>query len=262
VTRDRPELPADIARLLDRLRDALAERGDLVGVYLYGSLVTGDFSPARSDVDVVVMLEHEPDQAAVGQLRRLHEALASSDDPPGRLHCLYAAAGDAADPARLRTYWYGDRMTQWRVKLLTQAELAAAGVAVYGPWPPPGLGPVALADLQAAVREEITGYWRRVARRRKLWLQDTWVDFGLITLPRAEALLTTGDLITKTEAIRRLSRFGVPAALADQVRHRRDGQDVALGVPQRIYRAYLARSLMTRGIRRLSRLGLRGSAEA
>jgi len=252
VTRDRPELPADIALLLDRLRDALLARGGLVGVYLYGSLVTGDFSPARSDIDVLVLLEREPDEAATGELRELHTALASSADPAGRLHCLYVSAQDAADPARLRAYWFGTRMTQWQVKVLTQAELAAAGVALYGPWPPPGLGPVAVGDLQAAVREEITGYWRRIARRRRCWLQDTWVDFGLITLPRAEAVLTTGDLITKSEAIRRLPGFGVPAALEDQIRRRRDGQDVPLGPLHRIRRAYAARRLVQRGIRRLS----------
>jgi predicted nucleotidyltransferase len=253
VTPDRPELPADIALLLDRLREALVARGGLVGVYLYGSLVTGDFSPARSDIDVLVMVEREPDKAAIGELSQLHSALASSDDPAGRLHCLYASAQDAADPALLRTYWYGDQMTQWRVKLLTQAELAAAGVALYGPWPPPGLGPVAVENLQAAVRDEITGYWRRIARRRRLWLKDIWVDFGLITLPRAEALLTAGDLITKSEAIRRLPSFGVPAALADQIRRRRDGQDVPLGSLERIARARLARRLMRRGVRQLSR---------
>jgi predicted nucleotidyltransferase len=253
VTRDRPELPADIALLLERLRDRLLARGGLVGVYLYGSLVTGDFSPARSDIDVLVMVERQPDEAEIGELRELHTALASSDDPARRLHCLYASAQDAADPALLRTYWYGDRMTQWQVKLLTQAELAAAGVALYGPWPPPGLGPVAVADLQAAVREETTAYWLRITRQRRRWLQDTWVDFGLVTLPRAEALLTTGDLITKSEAIRRLPGFGVPAALADQIRRRRDGQEVPLGQLQRIRRACLARRLMRRGLRRLSR---------
>jgi predicted nucleotidyltransferase len=252
---DLVELPVGIALLLEHLRDALLARGGLVGVYLYGSLVNGDFSPARSDIDVLVMVEREPDEAAISELRELHTALASADDPAGRLHCLYASAGDAADPALLRTYWYGTRMTQWQVKVLTQAELAAAGVALYGPWPPPGLGPVAVTDLQAAVREEITGYWRRIARRRRCWLQDTWVDFGLITLPRAEALLTTGDLITKSEAIRRLPGFGVPAALADQIRRRRDGRDVAVGPLQRIRRAHLARRLMRRGIRQLSRGG-------
>jgi predicted nucleotidyltransferase len=122
VTRERPELPADIALLLDRLRDALLARGGLVGVYLYGSLVTGDYSPARSDIDVLVMVEREPDEAAISELRELHTALASAADPAGRLHTLYVSAQDAADPALLRTYWYGDRMTQWQVKLLTQAE--------------------------------------------------------------------------------------------------------------------------------------------
>jgi hypothetical protein len=49
------EFPGDVGLVLDRLRDALRERPDLIGIYLYGSLVTGDFSPARSDIDVLVM---------------------------------------------------------------------------------------------------------------------------------------------------------------------------------------------------------------
>jgi hypothetical protein len=70
---------------------------------------------------------------------------------------------------------------------------------------------------------------------------------------RRPAPLITDDLITKSEAIPRLPGFGVPAALADQIRHRRDGQDVPLGQLQRIRRADLARRLMRRGLRRLSR---------
>jgi len=251
VTPDK--LPADVALLLGRLRDLLMARGGLVGIYLYGSLVTGDFSPARSDIDVVVMLECDPDETAVGGLEQLHAVLASSDDPAARLHCLYVSARDPADPARLRPYWYGHRMTRWQLKVLTQAELAAAGMTLYGPWPPPGLGPVRAADLRAAVLEEITGYWARIAGQRRCWLSDTWVDLGLVTLPRAEAVLTTGDLITKTEAIRRLPAFGVPATLADEIRRRRDGQDVTLSVPRKVRRARLARRIMRDGIRRLSR---------
>jgi predicted nucleotidyltransferase len=71
---DPSDLPADIARLLARLRDALVARGGLAGIYLYGSLATGDFSPARSDIDLVVMVNGELDQAAVGELRELHAA--------------------------------------------------------------------------------------------------------------------------------------------------------------------------------------------
>ena len=49
-------LPPDVDRLLTALRGRLVARGGLVGLYLYGSLTTGDFSPARSDIDVIAML--------------------------------------------------------------------------------------------------------------------------------------------------------------------------------------------------------------
>ncbi len=248
------EFPAEVAGLLGRLRERLAARADVVGVYVYGSLVTGDYSPAASDIDVVVLVRHEPDQAVIAELTELHTALAGPGGPDpvtGQLHCLYVAADAVSDPERLCAYWFGDRMTQWQLKLLTQAELAAAGVALYGPWPPPGLEPVPLTDLQAAVRAEVTGYWRRIARRRRLWLQDTWIDHALVVLPRAEAVLTTGDLITKGEAIGRLAGFGVPGSLIQEIRDRRDGRAVTVTWPGRLARAVRARRLMQHGVARL-----------
>jgi len=192
------------------------------------------------------------------ELTELHTALAGTGGPDpltSQLHCLYVAADSASDPERLCTYWFGDRMTQWQMKLLTQAELASAGVALYGPWPPPGIKPVPVADIQAAVHREITGYWRRVSRRRRCWLQDSWVDHSLVVLPRAEAVLTTGDLITKSEAISRLAGFGVPDSLIREIRGRRDGRPVRLGMPRRLWRAMVARRIMRDGVARLSSLG-------
>jgi predicted nucleotidyltransferase len=249
------EFPPDVAALLGRLRDRLAAREDVVGVYLYGSLVTGDYSPAASDIDVVVLVQREPGQVTTRELTELHTALAATGGLAGQLHCLYVAADSASDPERLCTYWFGDRMTQWQMKLLTQAELASAGVALYGPWPPPGIEPVPVADIQAAVHAEVTGYWRRISRRRRCWLQDSWVDHGLVVLPRAEAVLTTGDLITKSEAIGRLAGFGVPDSLAQEIRGRRDGLPVTVSRRRRLFRAVLARRVMQNGVARLSRLG-------
>ncbi len=245
------ELPADVALLLGRLREELTARGGLTGIYLYGSLTTGDFSPARSDVDVVVMVEDELDQAATGELRQLHIALAAAADPARRLHCLYVPVRTAADPDRLHPYWYGDRMARWRMKVLTRAELASAGVALYGPWPPPGLPPLTTAQIRAAVLEEVGGYWRQMARRRVYWLRDSWVDLGLTVLPRSAAVLTAAELITKSEAISRLAEFGVPAGLAAEIRRRRDGQPVRLGAWRRVRRARQVRQIMRRGVRRL-----------
>jgi predicted nucleotidyltransferase len=249
------EFPGDVGLVLDRLRAALLARRDLVGIYVYGSLVTGDFSPAHSDIDVMVMLGREPDAAAVRELTQLHaEVIAAvGAGAAGQLHCLYVAAEHAADPDRLCTYWFGDRMTQWQLKVLTQAELASAGVAMHGPWPPPGLRPVAIADIQAAVAAELRGYWTRFARTRLRWLQDDTIDHALIVLPRAAALLTDGDLITKGAAIGRLADFGVPAALADEIRRRRAGAEIRLTAGQRLRRGYRARRIMQRSVRTLGR---------
>jgi predicted nucleotidyltransferase len=248
------EFPPDVAGLLGRLRDRLAPREDVVGVYVCGSLATGDYSPAASDIDVVVLVRHEPDKAMTRELTELHMALAGTGGPASQLHCLYVAADAASDPERLCTYWFGDRMTRWQMKLLTQAELASAGVALHGPWPPPGIKPVPVARLQAAVREEIAGHWHRESRGRRRWLQDSWVDHGLVVLPRAEAVLTTGDLITKSEAISRLAGFGVPDWLIQQIRQRRDGQPVTPGKTRRLSRALLTRRIMQDSLARLSRL--------
>jgi streptomycin 3"-adenylyltransferase len=76
-------LTASVA--LDFARDlaaVLAElRSDLVGVYLHGSAALGGFVPARSDVDILVVVEESSD--AEGQ-RKLGEAIAAAArDCPG-----------------------------------------------------------------------------------------------------------------------------------------------------------------------------------
>jgi hypothetical protein len=249
----RPSFPAEVAAILEHLTSGLTRTGLVDGLYLYGSLTTGDYSPARSDIDLVaVTVPAELSKQDLGRLRAVHKEIASAGGPAARLNCLYAPAGTLGDAERLHPYWYGDRFTQWQLKKMTMAELRQAGFALHGQWPPAGLGQVPLADLQAAVRAELADYWRGKARRRQIWLQDVWVDFGLVTLPRAAALLRDGELITKSQAIGRLGDFGVPAELADQIRRRRAGEDVDISEPGRQTRARLAQQIMINGVRALA----------
>ena len=74
------------------------------------------------------------------------------------------------------------------------------------------------------------------------------VDLGLITLVRAHAVITTGELITKRVALDQLHEFGVPAELVHHIRCRRRGEPVELTGPQRQAQAELARQLMLDGI--------------
>ena len=64
-----PILPRLLAGLQSILRD------NLVGVYLYGSLITGDYDPGISDIDLVVVLNQALDEAEFESLHRLHQSI-------------------------------------------------------------------------------------------------------------------------------------------------------------------------------------------
>lgn len=241
-----------MARHLERLRDGLLGVTDLQGLYLYGSLTTGDFSPATSDIDVIAVPLRQPGEDMLGQAQRMHLELASAGGAAGRLNCLYITAGALADSEQLHPYWYSDHFTEWQLKKMTMAELTRSGRALHGPWPPPGLAEVSVADLQRAVRAELDGYWRQMTARTDIWLQEKWVDFGIITVARSAALLRDGELITKSEAISRLAAFGVPAWLSAQVARRRAGDEVQVTDQQRLTTAAAARRIMTDGIAALT----------
>lgn len=225
---------------------------ELRGLYLYGSLTTGDFSPARSDIDVLAVTGREPDGPVLGQLTGLHRELASRGGAFARLNCLYVPDGTLADPEMLHPYWYVDQFTKWQLKVMTVAELRHSGQAVHGPWPPPGLPEVSIGEVGDHVRGQLAGYWRPLTWRPGIWLRDKWVDFALVTLARSAAVMHDGALITKSEAITRLGEFGVPPWLADEIRRRRAGEAVLVRPGQRLIRAARARQIMAAGIRALT----------
>lgn len=49
----------------------------LVGLYLYGSLATGDFNQNVSDIDLVAVLESEVDDRDFERLKKMHKGFAN-----------------------------------------------------------------------------------------------------------------------------------------------------------------------------------------
>lgn len=67
--------PVDVLhRLTDEIVTTLSD--DLLGLYAYGSLVTGDFAAERSDLDLLAVLRADPTTNTAGVLRRLHQRVA------------------------------------------------------------------------------------------------------------------------------------------------------------------------------------------
>jgi hypothetical protein len=76
------------------IRDAIFDTvgASLVGLYLYGSLVAGDFDPDVSDVDFIAVLAGDPTDELAGRLEAMHESLAECHPQwAGRIEVTYVA---------------------------------------------------------------------------------------------------------------------------------------------------------------------------
>ena len=60
-----------VAELRLQIQKVFGER--LVGLYLHGSMTTGDFDPGCSDLDLLAVLRSDPTEAEVLTLRSMHE---------------------------------------------------------------------------------------------------------------------------------------------------------------------------------------------
>ncbi|HEV8192169.1 MAG TPA: nucleotidyltransferase domain-containing protein, partial [Ktedonobacterales bacterium] len=92
-----------LRELLAGVRAILGDQ--LVGMYLYGSLSLGDFDPASSDVDFLVVTEDTLPQEMLERLRRVHADMAVSGLPYAtRLEGSYIprAAWRRYDPGNAR----------------------------------------------------------------------------------------------------------------------------------------------------------------
>ena len=81
-----------LGALLDGAREVLRER--FVGLYLYGSLATGDFSVGTSDIDFAVVTEGELSDAQVAALGAMHARL----EAPATRHTRGCTAVGALSP--------------------------------------------------------------------------------------------------------------------------------------------------------------------
>ena len=189
-----------LASLVDGLRSALGER--VLGVYVHGSLALGSFSPARSDLDVLAVVDEALDTDA--KLLVADLLLRVSCAPyPIELHVLTRA--------QLRTWrhpspfelHYGeghregfalDPLNRLATMSATDADLAAhltiarkAGIALAGAPPADVFPEVPFDDYREALGTDLE--WARTVRSAL---------YGVLSPCRVWATLATGEVHSKT----------------------------------------------------------------
>ncbi len=199
---DYPQVEPVLDLLCAGLKPILAEQ--LVGIYLYGSLITGDFDPAISDIDLVVVLTRELDDREFAALHQLHqdvvEAFPAWDD---RLELAYISRA-ALRNFRTQSSCIGiispgepfHRVQAGRDWLISWYALREQGLALHGPPIETLLEPIAPEEYIQAVAEHINTY-RQIVKTAE---SKAYLSYIVITMVRGMYTVRQGQPTSKLKA--------------------------------------------------------------
>jgi len=200
---------------------------NLVGIYLTGSLIAGDFEPASSDIDFLVVTRNPVDDEEFQRLAALHAHLAAVSPWGNRLEGEYAAQrnilpkGGTGTGATIEPK---EELKRASLADLTAENLLAirqSGLTLYGPAPVCVLPAVDSGVLAAALREYLSELRAKAETRRDATVGEK-ADW-LLNIARCRYGLRFGQPSSKPEAATWMAQEsppmtrGLAAALAVRV---------------------------------------------
>ncbi len=199
---DRDEVSSVMSRIVDGLDTIL--RDQLIGIYLYGSLVTGDFEADVSDIDLVVLLAQPLDKRHFTRLRQFHADVVRAHPAwNDRLELAYISARGLRDFRRessiigimspgepFHLVQAGD---DW---LISWYALRENGIALHGPPVETMIDPMPKADWLVAVRDHICAYHGSVQQAQ----DKASLSYVVLTVARGLYTLTHRRDASKVKA--------------------------------------------------------------
>jgi Domain of unknown function (DUF4111)/Nucleotidyltransferase domain len=194
--------------IVHAVRDAIADTagGSLVGLYVYGSLATGDFEPDISDVDLIAVLTETPDEPLVERLEAMHERLARAN--PGwddRIEVDYVSREGLAN-CRTRSTTItrispGEPMhllDAGRDFLLDRFPARRDGIALIGPPIDVVIPEIPEGEYLDEVREYLAGFLDRLDEA-----SPGWRSYAILTMCRGLYTLRSHERLSKRDAAMR-----------------------------------------------------------
>jgi aminoglycoside adenylyltransferase-like protein/nucleotidyltransferase-like protein len=202
--------PGDLATTLAQA--LAAELGTrLVGVIAHGSWVHGDFSPGRSDLDLLVILRDEPSPDLLTRVEPvLAKAVEARPQWSDRIELGFVTReavedvlANAGMPHRAARVSPGEplHLVDAERHQILDWEAASRGVTVYGAEPSELLPTIPADTLRAVVREHL-GWWRSQGAGVTKAARPGHQSYVVLTVCRAAAFLSTGERRSKRQAAR------------------------------------------------------------
>ena len=188
--------------LLSEMQKILGEK--LIGFYLYGSLVIGDFDPNISDIDLVAALAFDLDDKEFEALQKMHVDFAHQhkewDDrievcyiSLAALHTVKTGTSQVANISPGEPFHKRETSIEW---LLSWYVVRETSITLFGPSPKTIIEPISNDEFIQTIRAHA-----------KAW--DEWIydmhnrksqAYAILTMCRALYTLKYGEQVSKKQA--------------------------------------------------------------
>ncbi len=182
-----------------------------VGMYLYGSLSSGDFDPISSDVDFAVVTEGRLAAETISALEVMHKNLRASSPKwaqklegsyvPKDLIRRHDPQGPACPTLNEGKFFVDQRGSDW---IIQRHVIRECGVIVKGPDPKTLIDPVSPDKIKQAVSGVLYEWWFPMLAE-PAWLRENgahYQAFAVITMCRVLHALEHGTIVSKPVAAR------------------------------------------------------------
>jgi predicted nucleotidyltransferase len=208
---NRPTPYSDVNEILTLLLKSVQEilGNQLVGMYLYGSLSSGDFDPQSSDIDFLVVTTSTLSDKAIAELRSMHQRIwKSSLKWSSKLEGSYIPKRDIRrhDPhsppcptVNEGKFYLDKRGSDW---IIQRHVIREQGIILTGPEPKTLIDPVSPEDIRRAVAGVLQEWWLPMLEDPS-WLKNHGSEyhaFAILSMCRALYALEHGVIVSKPVA--------------------------------------------------------------
>lgn len=202
-----PDVNEVLHLLLTGAQDALAEQ--FVGMYLYGSLSSGDFHPEASDIDFLIATENLLSDKTVEALDAMHQRiwktglkwadkLEGSYIPKNHLRS-YEKSNIAYPTVNEHKFYVAPHGSDW---IIQRSVIREQGIVLAGPDPRSMIETITPDDIRRAVRAILEEWWFPMLDDPS-WLRDhdsPYHAYAILTMCRSLHALRHGTVVSKPVA--------------------------------------------------------------
>jgi hypothetical protein len=240
-----PELRQVLSIFVDEISAEL--RNDLVGIYLVGSIASGDFD-LDSDVDFLVVTNTELTEANMKSLQGVQIKIHDIDCYPAKhLEGSYISLRDLnnwSTVGQKKLYYFDNGSTtyeesthdnQWHVRWI----LRERGITLVGPKPETILQPIPLAEMRNEIKTTMFQVMKlfqdEINRPLSFWNSRFGQSFAVLTYCRMLHTLHTGTVQSKKAGVKWAKQFVDPTwiKIIDQAWKEREGVRFEIKIGQR-----------------------------